>query len=114
MDALWLLEGPHEAPGWQALERDSKAKAIDLLIFDRAAWALMRAPEAPAGYAGLVPTVPADGLYLDEHGRGVYVAGGVTVPGPREVLAALGPEAAELLRKLGDPDTVLDRLGRVR
>jgi hypothetical protein len=114
MDRLWLLEGPHEAQGWQALEKDSRARAVDLLIFDRAAWALLRAPEAPAGYPGLVPTAPPDGLYLDDQGRGVYVAGGRTVPGPAEVLAALGPEAAELLRKLGDPDTVLDRLGRVR
>jgi hypothetical protein len=114
MDALWLLEGPHEAPGWQALEKDSRAKTVDLLLFDRTAWALLRAPEAPTGYAGLVPTAPPDGLYLDDQGRGVYVAGGKTVPGPCEVLAALGPQAQELLQKIGDPDTVLDRLGRVR
>jgi len=114
MDALWLLEGPHEAPGWQALENDSRANTIDLLIFDRAAWALMRAPQAPTGYPGLSPTAPADGVYLDDRGRGVYVAGGQVVAGAHEVLAALGPQAQELLQKLGDPDTVLERLGRVR
>jgi hypothetical protein len=112
MDALWLLRGPHEAPGWGPLEGDSRGKKIDLLLFDRAAWALVRAP-GPPSYEGLVPMAPADGLYLDDQGRGVYVAGGQTVTGALEVLAALGPQAQELLRKGGDPDTVLDRLGRV-
>jgi hypothetical protein len=114
MDALWLLEGPREAPGWGPLEKDSRAEKIDLLLFDRSAWALLRAAEAPTGYPGLVPTAPPDGLYLDDQGRGVYVVGGKTVPGPREVIAALGPQAQELLQKIGDPDAVLDRLGRVR
>ncbi len=113
MDALWLLKGPHQAPGWGPLEGDARGQAIDLLLFDRAAWALVRAPEAPTKYQGLVPTPPPDGLYLDDQGRGVYVVGGQTVPGPREVLATLGPQAQELLRKIGDPDTVLERLGRV-
>jgi hypothetical protein len=114
MDALWLLEGPREAPGWGPLEKDSRAEKIDLLLFDRSAWALLRAAEAPRGYPGLVPTAPPDGLYLDDQGRGVYVVGGKMVPGPREVIAALGPQAQELLQKIGDPDAVLDRLGRVR
>jgi hypothetical protein len=114
MDALWLLEGPYEAPGWKPLEADSRGKKVDLLLFDRAAWALLRAPAAPTQYEGLVPVTPADGLYLDEHGRGLYVAGGRQVQSAREVIAALGPEAQELLRKLGDADTVLERLGRVR
>jgi len=114
MDGLWLLEGPHEAPGWGPLEKDARADRVDLLLFDRTAWALVRAPEAPTGYPGLVPVAPPDGLYLDDQGRGVYVAGGKTVPGPKDVLAVLGPQAQELLQKLGDPDTVLHRLGRVR
>lgn len=113
MEPLWLLEGPYGAPGWGPLEADSRGKKIDLLVFDRAAWALVRAPEAPAQYPGLVPAQPRDGLYLDDQGRGVYVAGGQLVQGPLEVLSALGPQAQELLRKLGDPDAVLDRLGRV-
>lgn len=113
MDPLWLLEGPYGAQGWGLLEVDSRGKKIDLLVFDRAAWALLRAPEAPTQYPGLVPVQPRDGLYLDDQGRGVYVAGGQLVQGPLEVLSALGPQAQELLRKLGDADAVLDRLGRV-
>jgi hypothetical protein len=113
MDALWLLEGPHEAPGWGPLEGDSRGNRIELLLFDRASWALVRAPEAPTKYPGLVPVAPPDGLYLDDNGRTVYVAGGREVRGPLEVLATLGDEAQELLRKIGDPDTVLERLGRV-
>jgi hypothetical protein len=113
MDALWLLEGPHEAPGWGSLEGDARGDKIELLLFDRAAWALVRAPEAPTKYPGLVPVTPPDGLYLDDQGRTVYVAAGREVRGPLDVLAALGEQAQELLRKIGDPDTVLERLGRV-
>ncbi len=114
MDPLWLLEGPYEAPGWKPLEADSRASKVDLLLFDRSAWALMRAPAAPAQYEGLAPRPPPDGLYLDAQGRGVYVVGGRHVQTAEEVVAALGPEAQELLRKVGDADTVLERLGRVR
>lgn len=113
MDPLWLLEGPHGAPGWGPLEGDARADKIDVLLFDRNAWALVRAPEAPTGYQGLVPGPPRDGLYLDSQGRPVYVAGGREVAGALEVLAGLGPEAQEVLRKVGDPDAALERLGRV-
>ncbi len=115
MDPIWLLKGPYEAPGWKALEADARAQPqrIDVLLFDRAAWALACAPQAPSQYEGLAPSVPADGLYLDDQGRGVYVVGGALVPGPREVLATLGPAAEEMLRKVGDPDVALERLGRV-
>ncbi len=113
MDALWLLQGPHEAPGWGPLEADSRAKKVDILLFDRDAWALVRAPEAPAQYAGLASSSPRDGLYLDHQGRGIYVVGGREVRSAREVIAALGPQAQELLAKVGDPDVALDRLGRV-
>jgi len=112
MDSLWLLRGPYEAPGWKPLEADSRANKAELLLFDRAAWAMVRAPVAPA-YEGLAATVPADGLYLDDQGRGIYVAGGKLVQGPRDVLATLGAQAQELLQKHGDPDVVLERMGRV-
>jgi hypothetical protein len=114
MDPIWLLEGSPEAAGWGPLEADARGEKIDVLLFDRAAWALVRAQQPPAAYEGLTPRTPPDGLYLDDQGRGVYVAGGVTVPDARPVIAALGPQAQDLLQKLGDPDTVLDRLGRVR
>ncbi len=113
MDRLWLLEGPYEAPGWRTLEADAKAKKVNVLVFDRAEWALVRAESAPGGYDGLTSGVPRDGLYLDPQGRGVYVVGGLEVRTPQEVLATLGAQAEELLRKIGDPDAVLERLGRV-
>ncbi len=117
MDAIWLLKGPYEAPGWRPLEADSRANKVDLLLFDRASWALLSAPEAPTKYEGLVATVPADGLYLDDQGRGVYVVGAKLVQSAQDVLATLGPEAQaqarELLKKYGDPDVVLERLGKV-
>jgi len=113
MDRLWLLRGAYEAPGWKRLEADSRAKQADLLLFDRAAWALLRAPAAPEQYEGLAAAAPGDGLYLDDQGRGVYVASGEQVRDAREVLATLGPTAVELLGKIGDPDVVLERLGRV-
>ncbi len=113
MDAIWLLKGPYDAPGWKPLETDARSDKIDVLLFDRAAWALMRAPEAPTKYEGLVASVPADGLYLDDQGRGIYVVGAQLVQGPKDVLATLGPQAQELLQKYGDPDVVLERMGRV-
>ncbi|HET8538532.1 MAG TPA: hypothetical protein VFL83_01540 [Anaeromyxobacter sp.] len=113
MDPIWLLKGPYEAPGWKLLEADSRAQKIDLLLFDRAAWALACAPQAPTQYEGLAPSVPADGLYLDDQGRGIYVVAGKLVQGPREVLATLGAQGEEMLKKVGDPDVALERLGRV-
>ncbi len=110
---IWKLEGSYEAPGWKPLEADSRANKVDLLLFDRAEWALVNAPEAPTQYEGLVPKVPADGLYLDDQGRGFYIVGAKLVKGAAEVLATLGPQAEEMLRKIGDADTVLHRLGRV-
>ena len=113
MDRLWLLKGEYDAPGWKNLERDSKAGAVDLLMFDRLAWALVRSAEAPDQYQGLTPTPPADGLYIDPYGRPIYLVEGREVAGPEEVLATLGDEARELCETIDDPDTVLERLGRV-
>ncbi len=113
MDAIWLLKGPYEAPGWKKLEADSRADKAYLLLFDRAAWALIGAAEAPTQYEGLVPGVPADGLYLDDQGRGIYVVGARQVRSAADVLATLGPQAEALLAKHGDPDVVLERMGLV-
>ena len=112
MEPIWLLKGKHEAPGWGPLERDAKEKKADVMLFDRDAWALVRAATAPAQYEGLVPAPPPSGLYIDNQGRHLYIADGQQVKTAREVLATLGEQAQELLKKIGDPDTVLERLGR--
>jgi hypothetical protein len=114
VDTIWLLKGSNEAPGWKTLEADAKAKKMEVLLFDRDAWALVSAAEAPTQYDGLKPFPPLDGLYLDNHGHSVYLVAGQLVKGPREVLASLGDEATRMLEKVGgDPDTALERLGRV-
>jgi len=112
MEPMWLLKGKHEAPGWAPLERDSREKKIDVLLFDRDAWALVRAAEPPKQYEGLVPGTPSSGLYIDNQGRHVYIADGQQVKNAAEVLATLGEPAQELMKKIGDADTVLERLGR--
>ncbi len=94
------------------MERDSKAGDVDLVIFDRAAWALLLADEAPVAYEGLEPEVPADGLYVSEQGQPVYVVNRQEVTEPEPLLEALGDEAIELAKKLGDPITALQQLGR--
>ena len=112
MDPVWLLKGEYDAPGWRNLERDSKADEVDLLHFDRLAWALVRAADPPDHYEGLEPSRPADGLYVDGQGRPVYLVDCRTVAGPFDVIAALGEEAVSMLEDLGDPDLVLERMGR--
>jgi hypothetical protein len=112
MEPLWLLKGKHEAPGWSPLERDARENKVDVLLFDRDAWALVRGATAPAQYEGLVPGAPPSGLYIDNQGRHVYVADGQQVKSSGEVIAALGEPAQDLMRKLGDADVVLERLGR--
>ncbi len=111
--ALWLLKGEYEAPGWKKLEQDAKDETIDVVMFDRLAWALIEADEAPEGYEGLEPTAPPDGLYLNPYGTPAYVVDGKLVDGPMDVIEALGADAKAALATVGDPDTTLERLGRV-
>lgn len=112
MDPLWLLKGPPDAPGWGPLQGDAMSKKIKVLCFDRDAWALVQAAEPPTGYEGLSCSEPPDGLYLDNHGRPTYVINRQVTPSARAVITALGEEAVQLLDKLGDPNLVLERLGR--
>lgn len=113
MHPLWLLKGEHDAPGWRKLEQDARAKTADVELFDRDAWALVRADVAPEGYEGMVATVPPDGLYLSHTGEPCYVVDRKVVKDGRIVIRALGPEAEAMLEKLGDPELVLERLGRM-
>jgi len=112
METLWLLKGGPDAPGWTELEIDSRSKKLFVLTFDRDAWALVKAEDCPDGYEGLVPCEPVDGLYLDQFGRPIYLAGGREVHSAKAVIKALGPDAEQMLEKIGDADLVLERMGR--
>ncbi len=109
---VWLLRGPHGAPGWFKLEADFRAELVDVLLFDRDRWALVQAAEPPNQYDDMTPEVPRDGLYLDQHGRPCYILGAREVHSARAVVKELGDEADALMQKLGDADLVLERLGR--
>ena len=112
MSRIWLLRGPRTAAGWRALEADSKAERVDVVVFDRDAWALLRVPEEPPAYEGLVPEVPAAGLYISTTGLPCYLADGKEVRDARAVLATLGDEGRAALVEAGDPDEALMRLRR--
>ena len=112
MNPLWMLKADHDAPGWRPLEKDARSGATDLLLYDRNAWALIRAAAAPTQYEGMTAVPAPTGLYLDPQGNPIYVVNSQQVKGPFDVLAALGPDAQELFKKIGDPVVTLERLGR--
>ncbi len=112
MPRLYLLKGSPDAPGWGPLQRDTKDKKVDVLCFDRDRWALIASDTPPEGYEGMTPTDPADGLYLDNHGRATYVIDLHEAGNAYDVLKTLGEEATLLLEELVDPDLVLERLGK--
>ena len=112
MDPLWLLKGEHDAPGWKSLTQQAKDAKIDWRLFDRDAWVLLRAPQAPTEYEGMEPSVPPDGLYIDQQGNHLYLVDRTEVPNAEALIEALGDDAQALLTELGDPLTVLQRLGR--
>jgi hypothetical protein len=113
MEKLWLLRGAYEAPGWNDLEKDAKADVADVVLFDRLGWALVNAAEAPDSYDGMDVCEPPDGLYLDPNGVPMYIVGRQEVATAKEVIEALGEKAMEMLEKVGDAHTVLERLGKV-
>jgi hypothetical protein len=113
MSTLWLLRGEHTVPGWKELEKDSRADAVDLVIFDRGAgWALIRADEPPDGYEGFAVEEPRDGLYVSEQGIPVYVVDRDEVRTAEQLIDALGDDARKMLEETGDPIRALERLGR--
>lgn len=109
---LWLLKGHYEAPGWRELERMSKAGELEVVHIDPKVWALIEAGEPPQGHEGITATIPPDGLYVNPSGVPLYIVDGKEVAGPHDVIAVLGKEAQQMLEEIGDPDAVLDRLGR--
>jgi hypothetical protein len=112
MAKLWLLKGDHEAPGWNTLRQDLKDEKVDIIHLDPKVWAMVEADEPPSGYEGLEAVEPNDGLYLDPNGSPLYLVNGAIVTTAEEVVAALGKRAQALLDVIGDPHTVLERMGR--
>jgi hypothetical protein len=112
MSKYWLLKGHFSAPGWNALRKSYDDKKVEIVHLDPKVWAMIEADDPPAGYDGLTVSEPADGLYLDPQGNALYMVDGAVVRTPEEVITALGDEATTLLEKIGDPHTVLQRMGR--
>lgn len=73
-------------------------------------WFVRRSP--PSQYEGFVASVPQDGLYVSHQGIPVYVLNRQEVGDPRALVRSLGEKANALLGETGDPDLVLQRLGR--
>lgn len=112
MARLWILRGEPDAPGWQTLRSDHEGEKVDIIHLDPHVWAILRSDQEPQGYQGLTALEPTDGMYLDPNGSPLYLANGEIVGCARDVIAALGADAERLLQQIGDPETVLERLGR--
>jgi hypothetical protein len=112
MSKLWLLQGDHDAPGWNVLRQDLKDEKVDIIHLDPKVWAVVDADEPPSGYEGLEAVEPQTGVYLDPNGSPLYLVNGTIVRTPEEVVNALGHRAQQLLEQIGDPHTVLERIGR--
>jgi hypothetical protein len=112
MPRYWFLTGEHAAPGWNALRKDYKDEEIEIVHLDPNVWAMIEADDSPEGYDGLTSKAPVDGLYLDPQGNALYMVDGGVVTTAEEVVVALGDEAKTMLEKIGDPHTVLQRMGR--
>ena len=111
MKKLFLISGSYQQEGWKQLEQDAKQGKADVLLFDRDAWALIFDEQEPA-YPGMKTSQPENGLYVAQTGNYAYVVDQQEVHSATEVVQALGPEAIEMLEKIGDGDLVLQRLGR--
>jgi len=113
MAKLWILRGAHEAPGWNQLRKNYEDEKVDIIHLDAKVWAIIDAKEEPTGYEGLFASAPADGMYIDPNGSPLYLAGGEILTSAEAMIEALGQEAQDALQKTGDPQTVLERLGKV-
>jgi len=113
MATIWILRGDHEAPGWNELRKAYEDKKVEIIHLDAKVWAIIDADDAPTGYEGLSAEEPADGMYIDPNGSPLYLVGGQIVKSAAAVVEALGVDAGGLPGKPADPETVLERLGRV-
>jgi len=112
MPTYWLLKGALDAPGWNTLRKDYEDAKVEIIHLDPKVWAVVEADDPPAGYDGLEAEEPADGVYLDPNGSPLYMVNGAIVNSAEEVVAALGKRAQALLEAIGDPHTVLERMGK--
>ena len=113
MTKLWILRGPHEAPGWNQLRKAYEDEKIEIVHLDAKVWAIVDAEDEPSGYEGLSAQEPADGMYIDPNGSPLFLVGGEVLTTAEAVVEALGPEAREMLEKTGDATTALERLRKV-
>ena len=110
---LWILRGPHEAPGWNALRTDYEDEKVDIIHLDAKVWAIIDAENEPSGYEGLQATEPADGMYLDPNGSPLFIFSRAVVATAEELIDSLGDDAKKMLAATGDAEITLQRLGRV-
>ena len=113
MANLWILRGPHEAPGWNQLRKAYEDEKVDIIHLDAKVWAVIQAEEVPTGYEGLGAEDPVDGMYIDPNGSPLFLVGGAVATSAEAVVEACGEEARKMLEKLGDATVVLERLGKV-
>jgi len=113
MAKLWIMRGAHEAPGWNDLRKTYEDEKVDIIHLDAKVWAIIDATDQPTGYEGLHAEEPADGMYIDPNGTPLFLFAGEIVPTAEALVAALGREAGELMEKIGEPEAVLERLGKV-
>ena len=110
---LWILRGPHEAPGWNELRKAYEDEKVEIIHLDAKVWAIIDSEEQPSGYEGLTASEPADGMYIDPNGSPLYLLGGVVVTTAEELINGLGDQAREMYSATGDADVTLQRIGRV-
>ncbi len=113
MATIWMLRGDHQAPGWNELRKAYEEEKVEIIHLDAKVWAIIDAEEEPTGYQGLTASRPADGMYIDPNGTPLYLVGGSVVTSAEEVIDGLGQEAREMMEKVGDAGTALERLRRV-
>ena len=113
MANIWILRGPHEAPGWNQLRKAYEDEKVDIIHLDAKVWAIINAEEKPSGYEGLDAQEPADGMYIDPNGSPLFLVGGEILTSADAAIEALGPEAQEMLNETGDAEAALQRLRKV-
>ena len=110
---LWILRGPHQAPGWNALRKEYEDETVEIIHLDAKVLAIIDAEDQPTGYEGLEASDPADGMYIDPNGSPLFLLGGAVVESAEELIEGLGDAAKEMYASLGDTDVTLQRIGKV-